>query len=68
MTVYLHNPLQDGVRKHFQFRNIEAERMAKYREEMFLIGIRIQHTIRSWEIVPPFNIKSVLITGEETKF
>lgn len=68
LQVYLHRPLHGTEKNHFDFKNLTAEQVKEYREDMFLIGIRIEHTARSWEIVSPFNIKSVLVLGQETKF
>jgi hypothetical protein len=67
MQFFLHNPLVQGGPDHFSFKNLEANQVTKYRDEMFLTGIRIQHTSRSWEIVSPFNIKRVLLIGQEEK-
>jgi hypothetical protein len=68
LQVTLTEPLQGTSNKQVNLKNLSADQVAKYREEMFLIGIRIEHTVRSWEIIPPAKIKTVMIIGEDTKF
>jgi len=68
LQVTLTEPLQGTSNKQVNLKNLTAEQVAKYREDMFLIGIRIEHTTRSWEIIPPAHIKTVMILGQESKF
>jgi hypothetical protein len=68
LQVTLREPLQGSDNKQVNLRNLSAEQVAQYRQDMFLIGLRIEHTVRSWEIITPANIKAVMILGEETKF
>jgi hypothetical protein len=67
LQIHLKEPIEGSERKNFQFKNLTAEEVKQYREDMFLIGIRIEHTARSWEIISPFNIKRVLVLGQNSK-
>ena len=68
LQVTLREPLQGSTNRQVNLKNLSADQVAQYRQDMFLIGIRIEHTTRSWEIITPDNIKRVMILGEETKF